>query len=212
MAQAKLDECRIEAPFKGIITQVFVREGDLATPRAPLIKMMDPASLVVRAGLPERSAADLHKGRPAVIHLDAYPGKTFHGKIERIHPRLEWKTRTRIIEVKVTDPVELIPRLFARVSISGRIAEKAIVVPDSAIVSTPRGDKILYVVSKGTARMRKVKIGLEQGQRVQIVEGIAIGEEVVVSGNLNLKDGTKVRATKARASAHTKKKSAGDEQ
>ncbi len=212
LAQAKLDECLLKAPFAGVITQVYVRPGDLATPRAPLLKMMDPSSLVVRAGLPESCAAEIRKGTEAVVRLDAYPGRTFRARIERVYPRLEWESRTRIIEAKVMDPIELIPRLFARVSVQGRVAEDAVVVPDAAIVTTPRGYKVVYVVKEGKANKRRVSIGLEQEQRVQVTDGVQAGEMVVVVGNLNLKDGAQVQLDKAAPTPATKTASGGNEQ
>ena len=208
LVQAKLDECLLKAPFAGIITEVFVRPGDLATPRAQLLKMMDPSSLVVRAGLPESCAADIRKGTVATVRLDAFPGKTFSAKIERVHPRLEWESRTRIIEVKITEPVELIPHLFARVSVRGRVVEDAVVVPGAAIVATPRGYKVVYVVNDGKASMRRVTLGLEQGNRVQLTDGVLGGEMVVIAGNLNLKDGAMVQLGKL-AQAPTSNKAPG---
>ncbi len=192
IAQAKLNECLITAPFAGIITEVYVRPGDMAVPRQPLLKIIDPKSLVIRVGLPENCSADLHKGTVAKVQLDAYPGKTFNAEIERIYPRLENASRTRLVELRVTDPVALIPRMFARVSLTGRIIKKAIVVPSKAIVATPRGDHILFVAQEGTAIKRRVTLGLEQGDLVQILKGVQPGELVIVEGNLNLKKGAKI--------------------
>jgi multidrug efflux pump subunit AcrA (membrane-fusion protein) len=199
LAQAQVDECIIKAPFPGIITQVFVRPGDLthlSSPRMKLVKMMDPKSLIIRAGLPESSAAHLTKGTKVTVRLDAYPGKKFNAEVERIHPRIEWNSRTRIIEARIFEPVKLIPRMFARVSVQGRVVEKAVVVPDSAIIITPRGHHIVFVVKNGKAERRKVKIGLEKGSNVQISDGVRAGELVVIAGNLNLKDGAPVKIVK----------------
>lgn len=212
IAQAKLDECTLKAPFAGVVTQVFARPGDLATPRAPLIKLMDPTSMVVRAGLPESCAADIDTDTEVTVSLDAYPNQTFKAKIDRVYPRLEWESRTRIIEIKITDPVQLIPRLFARVSVQGRVADDAVVVPDVAIITTPRGDKVVFVVSEGKASMRKVSLGLEQGQRIQIIDGVQAGEMVVVAGNLNLKDGVSVHFDKKNPAIDTQKVLGGDPQ
>ena len=209
IAQAKLDECMLTSPFIGVVTQVFARPGDLATPRAPLLKLMDPTSLVVRAGLPETCSADINKDTEVTVRLDAYPNKTFKAKIERVYPRLEWESRTRIIEIKITDPVQLIPRLFARISVQGRVADDAVVVPDGAIITTPRGDKVVYVVTEGKADMRIVSLGLEQGQRIQIIDGVQAGEMVVVSGNLNLKDGLQVKFDKTTLAIETQKVTTG---
>jgi len=212
IAQARLDECVLKAPFAGVVTQVFVRQGDLATPRAPLLKLMDPTSLVVRAGLPESCSADIREGTEVVVKLDAYPNKTFNAKIERVYPRLEWDSRTRIVEAKIIEPVQLIPQLFARISVQGRVVDDAIVIPDAAIVTTPRGDKIVYVVNEGKANMRKVTIGLEQGQKVQIIDGVQAGEMVIVAGNLNLKDGVTVRLDKAAPASDTQKVTGDNQQ
>lgn len=207
LAQAKLDECLLTAPFPGIITEVYVRPGDLATPRAKLLKIMDTSSLVVRAGLPERCAAYIREGAKAIVQIDAFPGKTFNAEIERVYPRLEWESRTRIIEAKIIEPVELIPHLFARVSVQGRVIDHAVVVPDAAIVTTPRGYKVVYVVKDGKANLRKVTIGLEQEQRIQITDGLQAGEIVIVAGNLNLKDGTAVQVGNASLTQTTEKMS-----
>jgi len=212
IAQVKLDECVLKAPFAGVVTQVFVRQGDLATPRAPLLKLMDPTSLVVRAGLPESCSANIRKGTKVVVRLDAYPNKIFNAKIERVYPRLERDSRTRIIEAKIIEPVQLIPRLFARISVQGRVADDAVVVPDAAIVTTPRGDKVIYVVKEGKANMRKVTIGLEQGQSIQIIDGVQVGEMVVVAGNLNLKDGVPVQLDKATSASNTQKVTGDNQQ
>ena len=199
LAQAKVDECTITAPFAGIITQVFVRPGDLthlSSPRMPLVKMMDPKSLIIRAGLPESSAANLTKGTKVTVRLDAYPGKKFSALVERVHARIEWNSRTRLVEARIIDKVKLIPRMFARVSVQGRVFENAIIIPDSAIITTPRGDHIVYVVKNGKAEKRKVEIGLEKGSNVQIIKGVTNEEIVVIAGNLNLKNGTAVKVTK----------------
>ncbi len=193
LAQAKLDECILRAPFAGVITEVFVRPGDLATPRTKLLKMMDPSSLVVRIGLPESSAAAIRAGTKAEVRLDAFPEKVFNARIDRIYPRLELGSRTRIIEIKIIEPVTLIPGLFARVSVQGRIIEDAIVIPDAAVVTTHRGQKMVYVVKDGKANRQPVTLGLEQGDHVQITDGILTGDTVITEGNLNLKDQMLVR-------------------
>jgi len=192
LAQAKLDECLISAPFAGIITQVYVRPGDLAVPRQSLLKIMDPTSLVVRAGLPESCATYLRQGAAATVQLDAYPEKTYSAKIERIYPRLESNSRTRLVELRITDPVELMPRMFARISLTGRIIENAVVVPAKAIVATPRGEQVLFIAHDGIAIKRQVTLGLEQGDRVQILTGVQPGEFVITEGNLNLKNSAKI--------------------
>ena len=210
LAQAKLDECILSAPFAGIVTNVLVRSGDLVTPRTSLLKMMDPSSLVIRFAVPETSIADMHKDAEAVVRLDAYPKKTFNARIERIYPELQHNTRTRLAEAKVLDPIELLPGQFARISVAIRAIDGAIVVPDKAVLATAQGEPVVYVVNDGKVSMRKVKIGLEQAQHVQITHGVQSGEIVVTVGNEKLKDGAQVKMTKAAPRPEDKQVSGGN--
>lgn len=193
LAQAKLDECTIRAPFAGIITRVYVRAGDLAAVKAPLVDMMDPSSLVVRLGMPEAQASGVHPGTEVRVSLDAQPGRSYTGKVVRVYPELERKARTRTVEAKLSAAVDLAPGMFARVSVVLRSVENALVIPDAAILTRPDGTKEAFVVRDGKALMRKVTTGIEQGQRVQVLSGIQPGEAVVVAGNESLKDGMPVR-------------------
>lgn len=196
LAQAKLDECILKAPFAGVVTNVLVRPGDLVTPRTALLEMMDPSSLVIRFAIPESRIADLRKGVEAIVRLDAYPGQTFKATINRIYPELQKNTRTRLAEAKVLDPIELLPGQFARISVAVRTINDAIVVPDKAVVATSRGQMIVYVVNNDKVSVRKVKIGLEQDRRIQITDGVQPGEIVVIQGNAKIKDGMQVKMTK----------------
>jgi multidrug efflux pump subunit AcrA (membrane-fusion protein) len=192
VAQSKLDECILRAPFPGVITKVFARSGDLSTPRAPLLELMDPTSIVFRFAIPETKAAELNEESEATIRLDAFPGKEVKAVITRIYAELERTSRTRLAEAKVVEPVDLIPGMFGRISVTVKKIENAITVPGSAIMTTPRGDKIVFVVKDGKAVMTKVTLGLEQANIVQITEGIDGDALVVYEGNLNLKNGTAV--------------------
>jgi len=199
LSKTKIDECSINSPFKGIITQVFVRPGDLthlSSPRMPLLKIMDPSSLVIRAGLPESEAIQITKGTEVNVELDAYKGSKFNGIIERVYPKIEANSRTRIVEVKILDTVKLLPRMFARIALQGKTISDAIVVPDSAIITTPRGNYVVFVIKDGTAEMRNVEIGIENGNKIQIIKGINVDEIVVTAGNFNLKDGISVKIIK----------------
>ncbi|MFO7937353.1 MAG: efflux RND transporter periplasmic adaptor subunit [Kiritimatiellia bacterium] len=203
MAQAKLDECSLYSPFAGVITEVYVRQGDLATPRTKLLKMMDPSSLVVRAGLPEKSATHIVKGTEASVRLDAFPNRTFKAEISRIYPRIEHGSRTRIVEAVITEKTELLPHMFARIKAQGIIFENAVTVPVESIITTPRGYNVVYVLKNGEAEQQKVVTGIEQNGAIQILEGLKAGETVVTAGNLNLRNGAKVRIRGASAASDT---------
>ncbi len=197
IASAKLAECLILVPFTGVVTEVYVQAGDLATVRAALLEMFDPNSLVVRFAVPEKQSTRLGHGAAATIRLDAYPERSFTGSISRIYPALDTTTRTRTVEMSLTSaPEDLVPGMFARVELAVREVEGATIVPASAVLTVGDGQEIVFVLSDGKAVRRKVRLGIEQDREVQVTEGVEAGEMVIVAGNEGLKDGAAVRTPK----------------
>jgi multidrug efflux pump subunit AcrA (membrane-fusion protein) len=191
--KAKLAEGTIAAPFSGVVRKVHVRVGDLATLKAPLLELSDVSSLVVRFAIPEAVGTGDPARLPVEVGLDAYPGKTFHGKIIRQYPEIDSKTRTQIVEARVVEPVPLVAGMFARMRLALETADHALVIPLEAVLATPRGDKVAFVVQDGKAVQRTVTTGIEHGGLVQVVAGLASGEQVVIAGQDGLKDGREVR-------------------
>ncbi len=193
LARARLAECTINAPFAGVVSEVFVRPGDLASVREPLVRLLDNDSLVVRFAIPENQAAGVRPGNSASIRLDSMPGRTLEGRVERLYPEIDRRTRTRTAEAVIVDDVDLVPGLFARISVSVRSAEDAVIVPDRALLTTASGERVLFVLDEGKAVRRLPTTGIEHGQEVQIIEGVSPGEQVIVAGHESLQDGAEVR-------------------
>lgn len=192
-ARESAGDYSVAAPWDGVVSKVLVKDGDFVAPRAPLVEMYDPASLVIRLAVPEAQATEVFKGTPATVQLDAYPGKTFEGKISLVYPDLDTRMRTRTAEVKLAAPVALIPGMFARLKLTLQAAGEAVVVPGEAVLVLPQGGKVAFVLKDGKAQRRVVQTGLEAGGRVQIVSGIQPGETVITAGNEKLKDGMAVK-------------------
>jgi len=206
LAQARLNECAIVAPFAGTITKVFVRQGDMAAMKAPLLEMADLSSLVVRCAVPEANAAETHQGMKAQVWLDALPGKSLPAEVARVFPELNSRMRTRTIELTITDDVELVPGMFGRVQLILESVRDAIVVPVHAVVVTPTGASVVFVAMDGKASQRKVQTGIEEGGRVQIVSGLNPGDKLIVSGHEKLKDGMHIRLPGAPGDGQSKGK------
>jgi multidrug efflux pump subunit AcrA (membrane-fusion protein) len=192
-AKATLAECTIAAPFDGVITRVYVRPGDLATAKAPLLDLMERDSLVVRFGVPEAQSAAVRQGAKVKLTFDALPDRDFEAMVSRVYPELDPKTRTRLAEAEIAADIGAAPGMFARVAVAVRTVENAVVVPDGAVLTTPQGGRTAFVVNGDKAALRSLTIGLEAGGRVQVVEGIQPGEQVIVAGHEALKDGAQVR-------------------
>jgi len=183
----------VTAPWDGVVSKVLVKDGDFVAPRAPLVEMYDPRSLVISIAIPEAQAIEVQKGTAAQVHLDAYPGQTFPGKISLVYPNLDTRMRTRAAEVTLQAPTTLIPGMFARLKINLQSVGEALVIPLDAVLLQPNGDKVVYVLKDGKAERRLVQTGAEAGGRVQVLKGLQPGETVVTAGQEKLKDGMEVK-------------------
>lgn len=194
------EDYSITAPWAGVVSKVHVAEGDYVTPRATLIEIFDPASLVVEFAVPEARSTDVRTGLSVRVQFDAHPGAILKGNISRVYPQLDERMRTRTVEVALSDPVELIPGMFARIQVILDSIHDAVIVPVEAVQITPGGEKTAYVFQDGKALRRKVQTGIEETNQIQILQGIQPGEQVIVMGNEKLKDGSPVRAIEGKQS------------
>jgi membrane fusion protein (multidrug efflux system) len=197
LEKAKLAECVIEAPFSGTVMKVHVRPGDMAAAKARLIEVADLSSGVMRFAVPEAFTAQVHTGMALEARLDAYPDKVFNGRVIRVYPDIDRRIRTRTVEAKIAGILDVMPGMFARLILKLRQVDDAVVVPLAALVTTPEGDKVVFVVKDGKALRRKVKTGIEASDRIQVLEGINSGDKVIVSGHKELKDGVDVRVSES---------------
>ena len=193
-ARESAGDYSVAAPWDGVVSKVLVKDGDFVAPRAPLVEMYDPNSLVIRLAIPEAQSTLVLKSMPVKVQMDAYPGKTFEGKISLVYPDLDTRMRTRTAEVKLDYPVALIPGMFARLQVVIETAADAVVVPGDAVLVLPNGEKVAFIIKDGKAQRRVLQTGLEAGGQVQIVSGVQPGETVVTAGNEKLKDGMEVKA------------------
>jgi RND family efflux transporter MFP subunit len=185
----------ISAPWSGLVSKVMVVEGDYVPPRTPLVEIFDPASLVVRFAVPESESQNVHigNGHGLSVTLDAYPGKTFPGRIIRIYPKLDPSTRTRLIEATLAKDITLTPGLFARIKMNVETHENVVLVPAQAVIVNAKGERMAFIVQDGKASARKVATGIEAEGLIEIITGVKPGEKIVVAGNEKLKDGVAVK-------------------
>jgi membrane fusion protein (multidrug efflux system) len=159
-ARESAGDYSVEAPWNGVVSKVLVKDGDFVAPRTPLLEMYAPASLVIRFAVPETQATQVFKGMPVTVHLDAHPDKDFQGRISRVYPDLDTKSRTRTVEAKLDYPIALIPGMFARLKLPLQTVAEATVVPREAVTVTPNGERIAFVI-KEESPAAKLKPGLK---------------------------------------------------
>ncbi len=210
-ARESLRDFDVTAPWTGVVSRTYAAEGDYVAPRATLADVYDPESLVIRCSVPERRAGAVERGMAVVVTLDAYPGRMFGGRIQRLYGELNRQTRTLTTEISLDESVRLLPGMFARVSIVLGTTEESPAVPSDAITVTPGGDRVAFALVNGAAQRRVLRLGIEDRGRVQILSGLAVGDSVVIAGNEGLRDGAAVRVQTQRGGAtpETSGRSAG---
>lgn len=182
LAEARLAKTRISAPFDGVVGLRAVSPGDYVQPGQALAPLEQISQLKADFRLSEAALSRLAVGQTLNLEVDAYPGQVFPGKVYAIDPRLAEDTRSIGVRARVpNDKGQLRPGLFARVRLVIAQREDAILVPEQAIV--PQGQQLfVYVIEDGKAALRPVKIGLRQGGRAEILEGVATGDLVITAG------------------------------
>ena len=193
LTKTKLSECIISSPFNGVISKVYVKTGDTAAPRSPLLEIYDPSSLVIQFAVSEINAMDIYNGMGIDVTIDAYPDIKYKTRIIRVYPQLDQNTRTRTVEAKFTNSIKIIQGMFVRIDLPLKTFEKAVVIPESAVITKPNNENVVFVVDKDKVVMKTVKIGIEQDNSVQILQGIKPGDIVVTQGNEKLKERAEVQ-------------------
>ncbi len=184
---------QVRAPWSGVVSQVLVQEGNYVAPRAALLEIFDPQSLVVRLAVPEAIALKVQRGAEARVRFDALPTQEIPGEVTRVYPELDRKLRMRLAEIGVDNQKALVPGMFARVRLTVETVPDAVVVPATGVFTTPKQEQALYVLEGDVARLRVIEPGIEDGGLMQVVAGARAGDVVVIGGQQKLKDGARVR-------------------
>jgi membrane fusion protein, multidrug efflux system len=192
LARVQLDKAHIVAPFAGIVGLRHVSVGEYITAGQALVNLeaIDPVKADFR--VPEKFLPAIRVGQTIRIKVDAFPEDTFDGRVFAIDPRLDVAGRSLLVRAMVPNKDQrLRPGLFARVTVLLQLKEDALSVPEQAIV--PQGDsQFVFKIVDGKAMLTKVVIGTRREGRVEIVEGLAAGDQVVTAGQLKIRDGSAV--------------------
>lgn len=194
LAQTRLEKMRILAPFDGVVGIRAVSVGDYVKDGADLINVEDISTLKVDFRLPERFFAQLKVGQPVEITADALPDERFVGRLDAINPRIDANGRSLELRGSLANRgARLRPGMFARVRVIVGERPQALLVPEQAIV--PSGNEFfVYRAVDGRAQRVQVQTGLRRDGLVEVVDGLAAGDRVVVAGQLRLtRDGQPVQ-------------------
>jgi HlyD family secretion protein len=204
-AEAQLNYAEIRSPIDGIVTDRPLYPGELASAGTPLLTVMDTSSVVARAHIPQEQAALLQLGDTGTISVPGgVPGEDepIEGKVTVVSPALDPNSTTVEVWVQAKNPKgRLRPGTSVQISMLARSVPNSIVVPQSAVLTTPDGGGyVMLAGSDNKAHQKTVKTGIRQDDEVQILDGLVEGDQVIASGSYGLPDNTKIRIEAAQNS------------
>ncbi len=207
LMKLELSYTTVIAPISGVIASRSIKTGNFVQINTPIFRIVDTSRLEATLSVPERELSTLKAGLPVQLRVDALPGKTFEGKVDRVAPVVDSGSGTFRVICAFEDGGILQPGMFGRMKIDYDQRADALVVPRVALLDD--GDPAVFVVRDKKAARVPVKLGYADGEWVEVREGLKPGERVVTAGKVALRDGSVVQvigdpAPKAVAKADTK--------
>jgi HlyD family secretion protein len=188
--EARLKELRINlanttvvAPVDGFVSQRHVDPGAWVSQNAPVVSVVDISSLRLVANVVEKDLKSVNAGDPAVVEVDAYPGENFNGRIARVSPILDPATRTASMEIEIPNrESRLKPGMYAKVTLEVESRENVLLIPKPALVDSQGQRGVYQPNDESRAAFKPVRVGLEDNEKAEILEGLSEGEIVISTG------------------------------
>ncbi len=197
LAEKKLNDATIRAPYPGAIKTRNVHPGEYLRVQSPVMVLVRTDRLRARLAVPERWAGWVKDGATIDLHVEAFPGETFHGKISRINPAVAQDSRTFEAEALLVNlDGRLKPGFFLQASIPSEKEEKTIFLPEQA-VNYRYGVYKVFLLNGNRVSERQIRPAGqtedERGRRFEVAEGLKPGDRVAVAISGELRDGAVVR-------------------
>lgn len=190
-AQAELEYSRVIAPLDGVVIEVK-QPGETAELDTPLAKIANVEPMLLECTLPEEKLAFVRKGLPIKARFYSRVGKIFEGTVKEVNALSRAEDRVVIVQAEVENGGELLPGLHGIAEIHND--QRSLRIPSVALIN-PRSDlaQVFLIDSRNKARLKQIGVGASAGGYVEVREGLASGDRVVVAGQLGLRDGDDVR-------------------
>jgi membrane fusion protein (multidrug efflux system) len=191
LAKLNLDYTRITAPMSGVISSKNIEVGQMAAPGQEAFRIVDLSTLTAESGVSERDITKLQYGQSVNIKLQS--GEQYTGAIDSISPVTDQMTGTYPISVLINNPDgKLKAGMFADIEIIFGVNKNSIAVKNTSI-SNEDGIFYAFVNHDGEAEKRKIRIGIQDEEYTEILDGVKQKEQVIIAGQDSLKNGDKVK-------------------
>ncbi len=177
----------IYAPQNGVVIALNVREGMRVTPEMDIMSLSDLANVWMMAEVDEAQATWVKVGEPVEARFTAFPGKIWQGRVAYVYPTINATTRTLPVRIQFDNPnLELKPNMYADVDILVASSNPVVNMPLAALIQNSQNNHVILYLGEGRFQVQPVTVGMESGDRVEILSGLAVGDKVVTSGQFLL--------------------------
>ncbi len=185
----------LRSPIDGVVLEKSAVNGARFAAGEVLYRIADLSNVWVQAEVAEQDQGSLRVGQSAKVSVDAYPGEPFSGRVSFISPVLNAKTRTVQVRIELPNPHgRLRPAMYAKVELATGHAAPVLSVPLSAVLDSGVRQLALVQVAEGRFEPRALKLGRRDGEFVEVLDGLAEGEQVVTKANFLLDAESGLRA------------------
>jgi Cu(I)/Ag(I) efflux system membrane fusion protein len=176
----------LRAPFDGVVLEKMVVTGQSVGAGMKLYRLADLSTVWIEGDAFEQDLGLIHNGTAVRIELEAFPGRTFGGRVSFVGPVVDPQSRAGRVRVEVANRAGLLkPGMYATLFFDARLAGGAdlLSVPAEAVVMTGERNLVFVVTADGALQPREVTLGARAGERFQVLRGLTAGERVVASAN-----------------------------
>ncbi len=206
--RALINQKKLVAPFDGRLGLRRVDIGQYLSPGAAIVNLQQLDPMYIDFPLPEQSLSQLREGLAIEVQADAYPGEVFKGRIASLDARVSAETRNVLVRGQIANAhTRLRPGMFGNVDVLAGEPRKVVTTPRTAITFSLYGNAVYVVapapadagsapVSEGEALVverRFVRTGATRGDRIEILEGVAPGDRLIIEGQIKLQPGGRVK-------------------
>ncbi|MGV3631531.1 MAG: efflux RND transporter periplasmic adaptor subunit [Bacteroidota bacterium] len=193
--QKQLRNTSIRAPFSGTITKKMADVGSFLGNGSPVVEITDISSLKLTINVPERDILKFKQQQNVIVKADIYSNRTFDGKVTNISVLAD-KSHNFEVQITVKNPgKELMAGMYGSVSLNNNKSVSALSVPRKALVGSSKKPQV-YVIRNGKAVLTSFTSGTSDGDYIEVVNGIQPTDRIVVKGQVNLQDNSRVKTTK----------------
>ena len=199
--EAIISQKLVRAPFEGELGVRHIEVGQYLTAGTPIVSLTDLSDLYANFTVTEKDSAQLQIGEPVRVAVDAYPGRSFEGKITTVEPQIAADTRNIRVQATIDNPDHILkPGMFTTTTVVLPDKPPVITVPETAVDYTLYGDAVFLITEKKgadgktslTVERTFVQTGSRVGGRAEILRGLKAGDRVVAVGQLKLQSGAAV--------------------